>query len=391
MAAGEGSRMQPITETIPKPLIKICGKTLIEHNIENIHQKFDAIFMIIKYKKEKFQEYFGNNYNNTPIHYIEQINTPGTGAAILSVENKIQWDFIVISGDDLYDSKDIIKLTQQKWLATLCKQVENPKNFGIFQSDTTGKVIKIIEKPDDASYWNLANIGIHKLHSDIFSILKNIPLSPRWELEITDLIDHYIQKWEYKTVEAIWSWITIWYPWDILKAQEHIIGNYRETINKWAIIESNTSINGNIFIESWAIIKSGTYIEWNAYIGKNAIIWPNAYIRGNTGIGENSKIGFAVECKNSYVGENTNIPHLSYIGDSIVGNNVNLWGGTKTANLRHDNNNIAALSKGKIIDTWRRKLGAIIGDFVKTGINTTIYPWRKLDAHTTTIPNEIIK
>lgn len=58
MAAGEGSRMRPITETTAKPLIKICGKTLIEHNIESIIDHFEEIFIIVKYKKELFQDYF---------------------------------------------------------------------------------------------------------------------------------------------------------------------------------------------------------------------------------------------------------------------------------------------------------------------------------------------
>ncbi len=72
MAAGEGSRMRPLTETTPKPLIKICGKTIIEHTIESIIDQFDAIYMIVKYKQESFREYFGETYKGKKIHYIEQ-------------------------------------------------------------------------------------------------------------------------------------------------------------------------------------------------------------------------------------------------------------------------------------------------------------------------------
>lgn len=62
MAAGEGSRMKPLTDTTPKPLIKICGKTIIEHNIEGIIDEFEDIFMIVAYKSECFREYFGESY-----------------------------------------------------------------------------------------------------------------------------------------------------------------------------------------------------------------------------------------------------------------------------------------------------------------------------------------
>lgn len=82
--------MRPLTDTTPKPLLKICGKTIIEHNIEKIIPNFDSIFMIVKYKAEKFQEYFGDNYLGKPIQYITQGEENGTGAAILALKGKIQ-------------------------------------------------------------------------------------------------------------------------------------------------------------------------------------------------------------------------------------------------------------------------------------------------------------
>lgn len=391
LAAGEGSRMRPLTDTTPKPLLKICGKTIIEHNIETIVQNFDSIFMIVKYKAEKFQEYFGDNYLGKPIQYITQGEENGTGAAILALKGKIQWEFVVVSGDDLYEADDIMNLAKCEWYATLCKQVEKPSDFGIFTIDSEGKATGIVEKPEDATLGNLANIGNHKFDGQIFWDLEALPLSPRGEREITDLIHLYISQGKYRVVEAYGRWITIGYPWDLLKANDAIIGNYTETINHGGIIEDNVTIKGNIFLEKGAILKSGTYIEGNAYFGKNVSIGPNAYIRGNTSVGDEGKVGSFVELKNTYVGEGSHIPHLSYIGDSIIGNNSNLGGGTKVANLRHDGKNISAKVKEKLVDTGRRKLGAIVWDDVHTGINTLIYPGRTIPTGGTTLPGEIVK
>ncbi len=224
--------MRPLTDNTPKPLLKICGKTIIEHNIEPIVHFFDDIFMVVGYKSEAFREYFGESYKEKRIHYIDQIDTPGTGAAILSLERVIDGGFIVVSGDDLYDPSDILKLTGIQGYATLVKAVDRPENFGIFTRDSDGKPTGIVEKPTDVSLGNLANIGIHKFDSSIFSVLRNIPLSKRGEMEITDLIHIYIEHGTYSILEAKGHWITVGYPWDLLKADDELIGGYTESVIK---------------------------------------------------------------------------------------------------------------------------------------------------------------
>ncbi len=391
LAAGEWSRMKPLTDTTPKPLLKICWKTIIEHNIESIVPYFDTLYMVVKYKKEQFYEYFWESYLWKKIIYIDQItDKKGTWAAILSLKWHIQWEFVVISGDDLYSHDDIMNLSKQEWHWTLCKKVDTPENFGIFTCNSEWIPTWIIEKPTDATHGNLANIWNHKFDDTIFETLASLPLSPRWELEITDLIHLYIHSNKYSVVEAHGRWITMGYPWDLLKANEEIVGGYSETINKWAIIEPQVTINWNIYIEKGAILKSWTYIEWNAYIGKDAVVGPNAYIRWSTSIGNKSKVWAFVEIKNSYIWDNTHIPHLSYFWDSVIGNNTNIWWGTKVANLRHDGKNIRAWSKNQFIDTGRRKLWAIIWDNVHLWIGTLIYPGRTIQSSWTTLPWEIV-
>ena len=180
------------------------------------------------------------------------------------------------------------------------------------------------------------------------------------------------------------------YPWDLLRANERAVSLLSENIMEGEI-HSSAVIEGVIHLGPGTRILPGVYIEGNVEIGAHCKIGPNCYIRGNTSIGDACHIGQSVEIKNSLILAQTHVGHLSYVGDSVLGENVNFGAGTTTSNYRHDGNNHRSMVNGVLIDTGRRKLGAIVGDRVHTGINTSIYPGRKLWPGTTTRPGDIVQ
>ena len=127
-------------------------------------------------------------------------------------------------------------------------------------------------------------------------------------------------------------------------------------------------MKGAVAIGENTVIRSGSYIVGPVIIGQNCDIGPNCYIRPCTAIGDNCHIGSAVEVKNSIIMRGSKLPHHNYVGDSIIGEDCNFGAGTKIANLRLDKKEIWVAD----INTGRRKLGAIIGDRVETGINASI-------------------
>jgi bifunctional UDP-N-acetylglucosamine pyrophosphorylase/glucosamine-1-phosphate N-acetyltransferase len=156
------------------------------------------------------------------------------------------------------------------------------------------------------------------------------------------------------------------YPWDLLNANETFLLNLES--NCLGIIEEGTHIQGPCVVGANTRIRAGSYIVGPVIIGQNCDIGPNCYVRAATAIGDGCHIGASVEIKNAIIMAGTKIPHQSYVGDSIIGEKCNLGAGTKIANLRFDHRNI----KIGQIDSGRRKLGAIIGNNVQTGINTSI-------------------
>lgn len=181
------------------------------------------------------------------------------------------------------------------------------------------------------------------------------------------------------------------HPWDLLRANEQFVSSLTESSLSHGTVHSSAVIEGVVHLGTGARILPGVFIEGNVIIGANTKVGPNCYLRGSTSIGEGCHIGQSVEIKNCLILSKTNVGHLSYVGDSVLGEKVNFGAGTTVSNLRHDGKNHRSMVNGGLLDTGRRKFGTIVGDGVHTGINTSIYPGRKLWPNTSTRPGEIVQ
>lgn len=389
LSAGEGSRMRPLTLTKPKTMLPVAGKPIIQYNIESLRDNgINDILIIVRYKEEMVKDFFKDGKDfGVNITYKTQKDFLGTANAISYGEDYIEDSIVVLNGDIIVDSeiiREIINKFNDLKPDTLMvlKEVENTSAFGVVEVKDD-YIKSIIEKPQPGeTSSNLINTGIYIFNKDIFDKINRTEKSSRGEYEITDSVS--IQISEDKKVMAHKtdkSWIDVGRPWELIEVNEELIAKLETKIR--GNIEDGAFIHGNIFLDEGSIIRSGVYIEGNVYIGKNCDIGPNSYIRGNSYFGDNVHVGNAVEIKNSIVMENTNISHLSYVGDSVIGSNCNIAAGTNIANLRFDNATIKTIIKNRKIDSGRRKLGAIIGDSVKTGINSSFSPGVKVGYNST--------
>ncbi len=155
-------------------------------------------------------------------------------------------------------------------------------------------------------------------------------------------------------------------------------------------IEDGTHLIGPVAVAKGARIRSGAYVEGPVFIDRNSDIGPNCYIRPHTSIGKNVRIGNGCEIKSSIIMDKTHIGHLSYVGDSVIGEDCNLGAGTTVANFRLDSKSVRMMIKDKVVDSERRKLGAILGDSVKTGINTLFMPGVKVGHNSQIGPNLVV-
>ncbi len=381
LCAGKGTRLMPLTENRPKPMIPIAGRPILEHIINKIEDFVDNIYLIVKYKKETIVNHFKNH---SKITFIEQKEIDGTGYAVLMAKDYINDDFLVINGDIIFDDdlKDIVNYKN----AVALTEVDNPENFGVVVLDDENNIIELQEKPKNPKS-NLINAGIYKFEKNIFDILENLKPSDRGEVELTDAIKELINKkniyskntsGKVKGIKLNGYWNDIGRPWDLLDANKHLLKDIKTCIR--GKIGKNVVIEGNVIIEEGVVIKHNTVIEGPVIIKSGAIIGPLAYIRPNTVLMENTGVGNSSEVKGSIIMKNTKIPHLSYVGDSIIGENCNIACNTITANLRFDNKPVKVNIKGEIVKSVR-KLGVIMGDNVKTGVQVSFMPGVKIGSN----------
>lgn len=365
LAAGEGSRMRPLTTTRPKVMIPIAGKSMLEHLVVNLHDSgIKDIIIVVGYMENSIRDWFGNGSKfGVSIRYVVQRNQLGTGNALLVVEPFITGKFIMLNGDMIMEIVDIQKLARMKAPVMAVSTTTHPENFGVV-TIAKGKITSLEEKsPHPKS--DTINAGAYLFEKDIFETLKKITPSKRGEYELTDALMDYIAEGKLR-VHHLSMWLDVGYPWDILTAAEHILDKIEDT--RLGTIEENVVIQGRIVLGKGSVIKSGTYIEGPCIIGENTSVGPNAYLRPGTVVGNNCHIGHAVEIKNSTIFDDTKIPHYNYIGDSVIGSGCNFGAGTKIANLRHDK----GIVKVSGLSTGRKKFGAVIGDDVLFGINCSI-------------------
>lgn len=391
LAAGQGTRMGPLTQNKPKVMLPLANKPLLSHVIQSLHKAGISEFVIVVgYGAKLVQEYFGDGSSmNVNIEYVRQEKQLGTADAVRSVERFVKGRFLVLNGDIIVSPVDIRNLIKQNHDAVITtRHVDTPSEFGVLEV-SGNRVLRIIEKPKKPPT-NLANAGIYLFLPSIFDVIRKTTMSTRKEYEITDSLQMLIDEGanvSYMLVSE--NWMDIGRPWDLLDANEYFLSGLEHVVS--GEIEPFATLKGNVSVGEGTIIRNGAYIEGPVMIGKNCDIGPNCYIRPGTSIGDNARIGNAVEIKNSIIMQGTHIGHLSYVGDSVIGERCNFGAGTKVANLRHDGKTILVKLKGMLIDSGRRKLGTIMGDDVHTGINSMINTGAVVENKAMILPGEFVK
>ncbi|WP_435063661.1 UTP--glucose-1-phosphate uridylyltransferase AglF [Halobaculum sp. EA56] len=229
LAAGEGTRLRPLTEDKPKGMVEVDGAPILTHCFDNlVDLGASELIVVVGYMKEKIIQHYGDEYEGVPITYAHQREQKGLAHALLTVEDHIDDDFMLILGDNVFEAnlQDVVRRQAEDRAdaAFLVEEVpmEEASRYGVCDTNKYGEIVDVVEKPDDPPS-NLVMTGFYTFTPAIFHACHLVQPSDRGEYEISDAIGLLLESG--RTIDAIpldgWR-MDIGYPEDRDEAERRL-------------------------------------------------------------------------------------------------------------------------------------------------------------------------
>jgi len=393
LAGGEGKRVFPLAVNNPKPMFKLLGKPLIHHVIDTLKEAgLKDYVVVVGHRGEQIKDYLKDGSSlGVNIEYTVQKESLGMANALKTAEYLTEDNFFVVNADDIFEASLIKQMAKQfkerdAEIVLSCKPVKETWKFGIIRVEDE-RVTDFVEKPlKGKEPGNLAVVGVYILTKQIFDYYLKIPVSDH---QYEDAILAFIKDRNVvKAVRYDGFFAGYKYPWDLFTMNRYLMDNKikQQTIKEDVKISERATIEGKVWIEQGAKVFEGACIRGPCYLGENSVVGGNSLVRDYSSLGRGCVVGFSTEIKNSLIGDDCWF-HMNYIGDSIISDNCLFGAGTITANFRFDEKNVQVWVKDKRVDSGTNKLGAIIGNNCKTGINACLEPGVKVGPHSMVGPN----
>ncbi len=227
LAAGKGTRLRPLTDDKPKGMVEVADEPLLTHCFEHLVELgADKLVVVVGYLKEEIIEHYGDEFQGVPVTYAHQREQNGLAHALLTAEEHVEDDFMLMLGDNIFQANlgDVVRRHQEQRAdaAFLVEEVpwEVASRYGVCDTNKYGEIQAVVEKPDDPPS-NLVMTGFYTFTPAIFHACHLVQPSDRGEYELSDAIDLLLASG--RTIDAIrldgWR-VDVGYPEDREKAEE---------------------------------------------------------------------------------------------------------------------------------------------------------------------------
>ena len=229
LAAGEGTRLKPLTDDKPKALVEVDGRPLLDHVFEQLlGVGISEFVVVVGHRKEQIIDRYGEEFRGIPITYAYQHEQLGLAHALLQAEPHVDEAFALMLGDNVFRANiaDVIERQRRGDVdaAFLVEEVpiEEAGRYGVCRTNEDGEIVEVVEKPDDPPS-NTVMTGFYTFSPAIFHACHLVQPSDRGEYELPDTIDLLLESG--RTIEAIpmdgWR-IDVGYPEDRDRAERRL-------------------------------------------------------------------------------------------------------------------------------------------------------------------------
>lgn len=319
MAAGEGRRCRPLTQTRSKVMLPVGNRPFMEHVISALAANgIRDLYIVVGYQKERVMDYFEDGIDfGVKITYLEQNELLGTAHALRKAESHVNEEFLVVNGDNLIDARAIKELISARGENVILAALrQHSGDYGVLVVEQE-RVKAIIEKPGRPCS-GILNTGAYKFSPAIFEDLRHTTLSERGSYELTETISHMIADGK-EIVPQISKgiWADAIFAWDLLNANSLALAMKDTKIS--GEVEEGVRIKGPVEVGEGSIIRSGSYLVGPVSIGEDCDIGPGATILPSTSIGDSARIGSHSEIRNSIIMNDARIGSGTIVSDSVIG------------------------------------------------------------------------
>ena len=328
LAGGMGTRLRPLTSELPKPMVPIMNRPLLERSMMNLLKcGINEIVISTCYKSKYIRDYFGDGSKfGLKIEYVNEDIPLGTGGAIKKTEDLYNDTFLVFNADILcnMDFMDLVNFhkSQSAAVTIAVTKVKNPSAYGVIEYDKNNYALSFTEKPTGTQIKsNYINAGVYVIEPDV---LKEIPDNRAVSVE-REIFPLLLEKgYKVAVYKGCSYWMDIGTPEKYLQTHEDIMtGDCR--ISGVHFSGGNVFKDGKSIIDTTAIITGPVYIGDNVKIGANATVGPNTVIGDNVCIHGGSSVVDSVLWNNVDVGVSAQMDGaVAASGCKVVRNTVHI-------------------------------------------------------------------
>jgi glucose-1-phosphate thymidylyltransferase len=361
LAAGEGTRLRPLTKNRPKPMLTAGNRPILEHVLDAlVDAGIEKLVVVVGYRRTRVQEYFGPEYRNVPIEYVLQGKQLGSGHALLQARDATAGPLVVVNGDRVIEPGSVTQVMEAfdagggSPVMAVIERDDAHEYGGVRLSG--GEITDLVEKPQPGAF-RLINAGIYAFEHHIFDAIEETPREAG-ELALTDTIERLMERDSVSGVQTGGIWADATYPWDLLEVTSTVLADGR--------VKEAPRADG-VWVGESATVHQDATLRPPVAVGADCVVGPGSVVGPDVALGENTTVGANVTVERSVVDSDSRIGHGSTVVDAVLGQSVHLRADASIpggpADVRVDN---------EVFE--EQPLGAVLGDRVEAGGSVTFEP-----------------